>query len=461
MNRGKTFYRGVVTLTLPLVLQNLIVNSLGLIDTFMIGSMGELALAGVTLANVPIFVIMLIIFGIQSGSSVLISQHWGKKNLDVINQVMGIGIYIVGGISALFGVAMLLFSHPFMSLFGNDPEVVAVAASYIRIVAFSYLFDGMTQIYVGAHRCMENPRLGLYILSVAMVCNTFLNWVFIFGNLGAPALGVEGGALATLLARGIGFLVMIAHACFNKRFRISLKALLRPSGELLQKYIQYASPVLLNETLWGLGTSLYTTIMGHMDGSREILAAYAVSGNIERICCVVVFALAGSAAVIVGREIGAGRRDTVYEVGATLNFLSFMTGAVIGVTMIGAIFFVIKPYIYPMFDLSPEAMEIATMMQLVLYLTLGPRAYNCTNIVGVLRGGGDVRTAAMLDLMPLWFVALPLVALFGLVLRLSFVWVAMGMAMENLVKFWGGYRRFRSRLWINDLTVEPDKQHLP
>lgn len=443
----------MIRLAIPIILQNLITNSLALVDTFMIGTLGETPLAGVALANIPIFVVLLLVFGIQSGSSVLISQHWGKGDTDTINRVIGIGFYISGGIATLFALGMFFFAQPFMALFGNDPEVVAVAARYARIVGFSYIFDGLTQVYVAAHRSMENPKLGLYLLSVAMVTNTFLNWVLIFGNLGAPALGVEGGAIATLAARVLGFLVMVVYASTNRRFRLRPQLFLRPDRPLLARFARYSTPVVLNETLWGLGISIYPTIMGHMDGSREILAAYAISGNMEKVCTVAVFAVAATAAIIVGREIGAGHTQTIYEVGAALNTVAFFAGLVVGGVMIAVTHLVFVPYVYPIFDLSAKAASISSMMLTMTFFFLSIRSFNCTNIVGVLRGGGDVRWAAFLDLFPLWLFSIPLAALAGLVFQVGIFWVYLATFAENLLKFIFGMRRFRSGAWIHDVTV--------
>lgn len=453
MNRGRLFYKDVVTLALPIIAQNLITESLALVDTFMVGSLpGDAPMAAVTLANIPIFVILLLIFGLQSGASVLISQFWGKGDTDSINRVIGIGVYAAGAITLTFALIMFFFPVQFIGLFSNNDEIVAIAAEYGRIVGFSYVFNSITQVYLGAHRSMENPKLGLAVLSVSMCSNTFLNWVFIFGNLGAPALGVVGAAVGTLCARILEFIVMAVYAVCNKRFRLKPALLLRPGRELMKSYARYSTPVVLNETMWGLGTSLYPTIMGYMAGSTEILAGYAISGNIEKVCTVVVFAIAGTAAIIVGREIGAGRASTVHDTGKCLNTLAFLTGLAVGAAgILGALFFV-SPVVYPLFGLSQEARDIATMMLIVTFAFLSVRSFNSTNIVGVLRGGGDVRAATITDLIPLWCFALPLSAVFGLVLHLDIFWVYMGISLENVLKFFLGVRRFRSGAWIHDVT---------
>ena len=453
MNRGKAFYRDVVRLAIPIILQNLITNSLGLLDTFMVGRLGEAPMAAVTLANIPIFVVQLMTFGLQSGASVLISQFHGKGDEGSINEVLGIGFYVAGGITLTFGCIMFFLSQPFMSLFGNNPAVVALAAQYARIVAFSFLFDSLASVYIAAHRSMANPMLGLYVFGVSMVSNTFLNWVFIFGKLGAPAMGVRGAALATLISRVLELVIAVVHICFGKGFRIQLDRLLRPSRDMLRRYVRFATPVLFNETMWGLGTSLYPTIMGHMEGSQAILAAYGLVGNVINMSTVAVFAIGGTTAIIIGREIGAGRRENIYEVGLCLDTVAFLSGQLVGFLFIFLTYVLLEPIVYPLFYLSPEASDIATMMSVVAFAILGVRSFNTTNVVGVLRGGGDVRAASAIDLAPMWLLSLPLAALAGLVFHWGILPVYLCISLDNVVKLFLGLWRLRSGKWIRDVTV--------
>ena len=451
--REPGFYPKLLSLALPILFQNLITNSLGLVDTFMVGTMGQGPLAGVTLANIPVFVVQLMMFGIQSGSSVLISQYRGKGDLQAINRIMGIGMYAAGAIGLAFALVMGFFPTQFMGLFGNDAAVIATAARYARIVGWSYFFDSFVQVYIGVHRAMGDPNRGLIILGVSMTSNTFLNWVFIFGNLGAPQLAEQGAALATLLARVLSCAIAVGWAVLDRNFPLNPALLFRPGGEMVRRFVRFATPVMCNETFWGLGTSLFPTIMGHMEGSEDILAAYAIAGNITNLCTVGVFAISGTAAILIGQAIGSGRRDEVYSLGALLSVLAFLFGVVAGAAFLGVLYFVVEPFLYPMFQLTASARQISTMMLTIMFCMMPLRSYECTSIVGVLRGGGDVRVATLIDLTPLWAVALPLAALSGLVLKVGIFWVYLSMMSENMVKTVLSTRRFLSGRWINDVTV--------
>ena len=253
MKQKPGFYRQVVLLAMPIVLQNLITSALGMADTFMVGMLGEVPMAAVTLANIPLFALQMFIFGVQSGSSVLVSQYWGRQEMDSINRVLGVALWVVLTVSLIFAGALLVCPVAFLSLFGNEPEVIALAAQYGSIAGLSYVCNAFTMMYVAAYRSMERPQLGLYILVASMAVNTFLNWVFIFGRLGAPALGVRGAAVATLTARVLEVTIVILHMMKNRFFRVHLHLLLRPGLDMTRRFLKYGGLVVCNETMWGLG----------------------------------------------------------------------------------------------------------------------------------------------------------------------------------------------------------------
>ena len=452
MRQKPGFYTQVAALAAPIVLQNLITSMLGMADTFMVGILGEAPMAAVTLANIPLFVVQLFIFGVQSGSSVLISQYWGRKDMEAINRVMGVALWVVLLVASVFAAILILCPIPFLSLFNNQPQLVELAAQYGGLAGLSYVLNAFTMVYVAAYRSMEQPRLGMYILAASMTTNTFLNWVFIFGNLGAPQLGVRGAALATLIARMLEVAIVVGHMARTKFFRIRLALLLRPGLSMSWRFIRYGGLVVCNETLWGIGTSVFPTIMGHMDNSTEILAAYTLAGNVEKLCTVFSFGLAATASIIIGREIGAGRTGQVRRIGLAMDTLAVGCGLILGVLLLCFARFVAPDWIFPLFKLSPGASAVAGMMLTVMFFYMPLRAFNSVNIIGVLRGGGDVRAATLIDTCPLWVCAIPYAVLCGLVLHTQVLWVYLAFMVEQVVKFGLGLWRLRSGRWIRDLT---------
>ena len=453
LRREPKFYRNLARLATPMILQNLITTSLGFIDTFMVGLLGNAEMAAVTAANVPIFIIQVVIFGFQSGMTVLISQYWGRNDTDNINRCMGVALYAVVGFSSLLAFITFFFPAQVLSLITPNPVLVELGTSYIQIVGFSYIFNGISSIYAGLHRSTENPAFGTSLFAVSMCANTLLNYSLIFGKFGAPAMGITGAAIATLLSRVLEFTVAVVFALFSRRIPLRPTCILRPGKMILRSFIKYSSPVVCNEALWSIGTSMLTVIMGHMANSQDMLAAHSLIGTVDRLSTVVCFGVSGSAAIIVGKEIGLGRsRERVYSVGWTLLMVSLAIGAAV----MGLLFLLLpaffRPVLFPLFDLSPGATEAAVCMTLIYALFMPMRAFDITNITGVLRAGGDAKVATIIDITPLWFVAIPLMALTALVLDAPLIVVCLAMQAENLCKCPLGILRIRSKKWITDIT---------
>lgn len=453
LRREPGFYKRMGLLALPLILQNLITTSLGFVDTFMVGLLGNTELSAVTAANSPIFLVQVIIFGLISGLTVLVSQYWGKGDTEAINRCMGVAMYAGVGIAGIVALALFLSPRLVMSFVTNNPLLIEAGAPYLQIVGISYVFNAASSVYVGMQRSTENPAMGMIVFAVSMLLNTFLNYLLIFGKFGIPAMGVTGAAIATLTSRIVEFLIVAVYALANQRVPLRPAALLRPGVMIFKSFVKYSTPVIFNETMWGLGTTVMTAIMGHMVISTEMLAAYAIMGNLDKFSTVACFGVAGATAVIVGKRIGEGaKKEEIYSLGCCLLAVSLLVGTVVALLLAGALPLVFIPYLYPLFHLEGLALQIAVIMCVVYICMMPMRAFDITNITGLLRAGGDARMASVIDLSPLWFVAVPLTALTGLVLNAPVVVVCASIQMENLCKMPWGIHRLRSRKWINDVT---------
>ncbi len=455
LRREPGFYRHTWMLALPIILQNLITTSLGFVDTFMVGLLGQAELSAVTAANTPIFLVQIIIFGLLSGLAVLVSQYWGKHDTEAINRCMGISLYTGVSLAALIALALFLAPRQVMALVTDNALLIQLGAPYLRIVGFSYVFNTASSVYVGVQRSTENPSMGLTVFTVSMVLNTFLNYVLIFGKFGAPALGITGAALATLTARAVEFAITFGYALRDRRIPLLPAALLHPGTAFVGDFLKYSTPVLVNDSLWGLGTTLITAVIGHMAISEEMLAAYAIMGNIEKFSTVACYGISGASAVIVGKRIGEGAsREKVYEVSWCMLLLTVMIGLVVSLSLAVLLPTVFIPWLYPMFHLEGLSLEIAATMCVVFIIMMPTKAFDITNISGVLRAGGDVRVSAVIDVGSVWLVALPITVLSALVFEAPVALVCLGIQAEGLSKVPLGIWRLRSRKWINDVTRE-------
>ena len=456
LRRPRAFYARLFRLTGPIALQNLITFSLGLIDTFMVSRLGNTPMAAVTTANVPVFLLISLVFGIQSGLGILASQYWGKGDTESISRAIGVASFIGTGLSLLLAVALWLWPVAIMDLLSNEHELSVLGAPYLQIIGFSYVFNMLSSIYVSVQRSVENPNFGMKLFGFSTVLNTGLNYLLIYGKLGFPMLGIRGAAIATLCARIAEFAVCLVYALRSKKLPLCIKALCHPGWEMVRRFIKYSWPVLLNEVAWGLGNSMLTVVLGYTVISVDFLAAYAVTGNLGRLFLVVCFGLGAATAVMVGKAIGEGQsQEEVMSLSHCLLQFTVVLGSAIAALALVLVPLVFQPYIFPLFKLYGRPAAIATALAVTSFASIPLHAYSISAVTGVLRSGGDVGWAAALDLLPQWLFALPLTALFALVLGdgSNYWWVAAAIQGECLLKVPLCMLRCRTPVWIHDVTI--------
>ena len=454
VSRDASFYKSVISLSGPLILQNLVNSSLVMLDNFMVSKLGEASLAGVTLANAVFFVAMLINFGIQSGSMILISQYWGKGDRASINRILGIGFGLSGGVSLFVALSVTFFAPNIYSFTTSDPELVRIASDYARIAAFSGFFNSLALLYISAQRSMGKSLPGMVILCSSMVTNTIMNWILIYGNLGFPKMGVGGAALATLLSRALELVLTAVYALRPDGFRLDFRHMLHPGAVMFKDFFRYSLPVLINETMWSVGFSLYSVVFGHMQNAAAGIAAYTITQTIERLLSALYFGLGNAASVFVGKPLGAGDYEGAHTAGVTMLFFSVMLGLFSGLLMLGLTFAFIVPVLYPMLGAADETMQAGRYMLVLSAICMPFRAFNFCTIVGVLRGGGDARAGMLLDLGSMYLFALPLTAVTGLALLAPFTIVYTAISLEEVVKVFLGYWRFSQKKWLRNVTRE-------
>ena len=453
LRREPGFYKRLFKLSLPMILQNLITFSLGLIDTFMVSRLGNAEMAAVTTANVPVFLLTSIVFGFQSGLGILVSQYWGKGDERSVSRALGVASLIGTVITSALALVFFAFPVTVMDLLSNKHELSLLGAPYLRVIGFSYVFNMLSSIYVSARRSVEDPSFGMKLFGFSTILNTGLNYLLIFGNWGFPAMGVAGAAIATLLARISEFVICTICALRSKLIPLHLGAFFRPGLDMTRRFVKYASPVVLNETVWGLGNSMLTVILGYTENSVEMLAANAVMGNLNRLFLVVCFGLGAATAVMVGKAIGEGQdREQIMGLSRVLLWFAVLVGTVLGIFSLTLVPLVFVPIIFPMFKLFGLSAEIATALAVMGFASIPLHACAISAITGVLRGGGDVFWSTALDVVPQWVVCLPVTALAALVLKPGCWPIAFAIQLESIAKFPLCLWRVQGGKWINDVT---------
>ena len=324
--RDKDFYKQLVTISVPIALQNLISFGLSMMDTVMLGSLGEKQISASAIANQPYFIFTVFLFGLASGASVLTAQYWGKGDTAAISRVLALAMKAAVICSMIFGFTVLVFPEWVMSLYTPDSEVIALGAQFLRIIGFSYILSGISTTYLYILRSVENVKLPLIINFTSFVINTVLNWIFIFGKFGFPAMGIRGSATATLCARAVELALALIYAFhFDKKLSFSIGNFFNVDRELFRDFLHYSAPVVANETLWAVGASMQSVVVGHI--SSEAVAANSIAGVVQRLAMVAIIGVANFTAIAVGKQIGAGNAEKARGYASTMLKLSVIIGA--------------------------------------------------------------------------------------------------------------------------------------
>lgn len=442
----KRFYRQMVLIALPVMIQNFISSLLNMIDTVMVGKLGEIEIAAVGIANQYFFFFNMFLIGLCAGCSVFISQFWGKKDVANIKRILGIGLISAVIASFVFIFIGFLNPHKVMALFNNDKTVIELGARYLKIVLVSYLFTGITFVYSFSLRSIGNAVLPMLISCVALLCNAFLNYVLIFGKFGAPALGVEGAALATLIARVVEATILVASVYLGKGvLAASVRELLDFSLEFVQKAYRTIFPVILNDMCWGLASLVYVAVYGRM-GTQDV-AAIQICNTINNLFMVVIFGMSSAAAVMIGNSIGAGKEWLGRKYATKFSILSVEVGIVLGLLIA-----ITSPAMLGFFNVSDIVINSSQKILYIISIIFFIRVLGIMLIVGILRGGGDAARAFIIEGFTMWLIGVPLTILGAFVWHFP-VYMVYGLAiMEEIAKCILGLMRLKSGRWIRNVT---------
>ncbi len=444
---NRTFWKASLRLALPIAFQNLLTSSFALVDTIMVGSLGDVPLAAVGMAGQWSWLLNIVMFGFTSGASVFIAQYWGRRQMEGIHHTYGLALSGASVIALLFTAVGFAAPEWVIRCFSPDPVVIELGAEYLRYACWSYVGIAINQVACTALRSTEEVKLPMYISMVSVAANAFFNAVFIYGLLGAPAMGVRGAALATAISSWISPILLYAISWARKNIlRVPVSRMFGFSWAFVRQYVVVSLPVLLNESIWAGGTVCYNMIFGHM--GTQHYSALTVFRSIEGLTFVFFVGLCHACAVQVGKSVGHGDYDQATADGRRYALIIPLLSVAVGLVMIA-----LRPVLLLPFNVAPEVAETAKTIILIYGLELGLRNIPYSMIVGIFRAGGDTRIGLMCDILTVWLMALPLTFLCGIVWHVPFVWTYLVMLLtEDIVKVAICLVRFRSRRWIRPVS---------
>ncbi|MDR1564121.1 MAG: MATE family efflux transporter [Oscillospiraceae bacterium] len=453
-NQGKSFYRSMLAIAVPVALTNLLQNSVGLMDTFMVSTLGDEAVSAIAGANKFFFIFTLILFGIASGASVMAAQYWGKQDVKAIEKIVGIVLRYSLIVGAVFGLAAFVLAKPVMLVFSNDPEVIRLGVGYLRIIALTFVADSFSVALCLFLRSIEKTGIGLISQIIACVLNFALNSIFIFGLVGAPKMGVNGAALGTLISRCVCLAVVVIYLkYFNKSIKLRPRYIIHADRALSRDFFKYAGIVVINETLWGVGFSMHAAIFGHI--STTAMTAASVVLTIQNMITIISFGSANAAGVLVGMEVGKGDFKRAKE--RSQLFLIFSVGLGLICTlfqMLARAYFVDFAVAKGMFNLEPQTVVLIKDMLLVMSIIVPIQAMNCHIIVGILRSGGDTKYATFCDVFFMWMLVLPAACICAFLLHWNPIYIFMVLYSEEILKCIASAIRMLGWKWMKNVTRE-------
>lgn len=445
-DEAKAFYKKVFALVVPMALQNLINVGVTAADVMMLGKVGETVLSAASLAGQVQFIMMLIYFGISSGASVLIAQYWGKRDIAAIEKILGMAIRISAMVGIFFFVVTLALPEQIMRIFTNEEPVIAEGVKYLRIVAFSYVTSAFSAVYLNVIRGVERVMVSTVVYAISLVTNVILNYIFIFGNFGAPRLEIRGAAFGTLAARMVELTIVLVYAyVINREVRFSVKNVFARDKLLFHDFLKYAMPVILNELMWGAGYSANAAIIGHLGSS--VVAANSVAQVTRQLATVVSFGIAGAAAIMLGKAIGEGNEQQADNYAGRFVRLTLVTGAAGAVVIL-----CLMPVIINIMGFQAQtAFYVRVLLSMMSYYVMA-QAMNSLWVVGIFRSGGDTRFGLILDVTSMWCCSILLGAVAAFVLRLSIPVVCFILLSDELIKIPFCLKRYRGKKWLKNVT---------
>ncbi len=471
ISKDREFYKAVVRLALPIGLQSLITLSVNLVDTVMVGQLGEASLSAVSLANQFIGTYQASCLGIGMGASVLISRFYGEKDMESVKRTVTVMLRFTVSFGLLFTLATAVWPGFLMRIYTGEEEIVRKGISYLRLSAFSYVIHGLTLTATLVLRSVGKSRIPMISSAAAFLINLGGNYVFIFGKFGLPSLGIMGAALSTLLARVFEFMIVAGYLFFfDQAVGYRVRDVFGKCSSVAGEYFHIGMPVFVSEGLLALGNNVLAMVMGRMGAS--FVSANAITTVTQQLSTVLLQGLSQSGCILVGQTLGReekGRlqkaskvkpeqglkndeRSQAVEQAWAMLGLGILIGIVGGAVILCSSEFVISVY-----QVTEETAAVARQMMRVMALIVIFQSMDSVLTKGVLRGGGDTRFLLLADVLFLWIASVPLGFLAGLVWRLPAFWVYFFLKIDRFICCGWCLWRLKSGKWIRKIGSKKNR----
>lgn len=452
----KGFWKTAIRLTIPVALQNLLTSSFTLADTLLVSNLGSVALSSVGMIGQWAWLMNMILVGFCSATTVFVSQYWGVKDIKKIRRISGISIIFALIISLIFSIVSLAFTRGVVRIFNSDPSVIDAGSEYLKCVCLSFVAVAITNILAAILRSVENVKIPMYVSGFTTVLNIFLDYSMIFGKFGFPEMGIRGAALATVISAWSGVIILILISLCQKNILIApLKQFFVFDKEEFIEYVKKATPVVINEGMWGAGTFIFNIIFGNM--GYEYFSAITILRSFENIAFIIFIGICSASSVMIGKSIGSGKIERGITDAKRFSYIVPFLAILTSVFVI-----VLRNQLVSIFNMgnniSQSTLDTAAILMIIYSCAFPLRMFSYLQVVSVFRSAGDTVTGAKYDLISLWALSIPATLISVYVFKVPFVIAFMIMYIfEDIPKTIMCLRFYLSKKWIKPVTKEGRK----
>jgi len=444
--KRREMLREFYPLLTAVALQQILALTVNLVDNFMLGTYSELAMSGASLVNQIQFMMQQLTAGVGAGVAVLGAQYWGKREIEPIKKIMSVGLRFGLGAGLLFSLVTRFFPAQVIGLLADDAAIIAASVEYLDVMCWTFLIYGVSAVLMYSLQSVQTAFIGMVMSGSTILINMALNYTLIYGNFGAPELGIRGAAYATLTSRIVELLLVVCYILFrDRKLRIRVRDMIAFDFSYLKDYIRVSLPVMMSGILWGVAQTAQTAILGHI--SPETIAANSISSVIFQLFAAYGMACANAASVMIGKTVGEGRTDLVRPYSRTLQLLFILHGLVTA-----ALIFFCKDWIVGFYNVTPETRELTLIFLTILSITTIGTCYEYPVESGIISGGGDTKYAAIVDNSFMWIYTIPFAYLSAFVFHWSPIATFAILKSDQLLKCIPNSIYCNSYKWIRDLT---------
>lgn len=442
------FIRAMLAVALPVAIQHLISTSINMADTVMISSLGGAEIAAVGLVNQFVFFFIVASFGVSSAGAVFFSQYFGDDDLDNVRRYLSITLQITVVIGIVFTIISLLFPYPIMRILSPEQDVIELGVDYLRLIALTFVITGISQSFNTVLRSCNRANEIVKISITSLFTNVFFNYIFIFGKFGAPAFGVKGAAIGTVIARFVEviLLVIIVYRNSDRKLSLSPIELNLFHKERMKRFMKIAIPIILAEALWSLGQLLFAIAYARI--GKDATASIQLTNTIQNVFFIIVNAISGACAVLIGQSLGANRKE--YAEKQATYFLQITT--ILGGISLAILMLLPDVLMLIYTDLEPHIYDTARNLLLIRGLFIPFRFINGMIYVGIFRAGGETKIPFIIEFITMWLFAIPMAFIGVLVLNLSIEWIFTIVSLEEFIKMFIIYPLYKKKRWLNNIT---------